>query len=69
VTLRFDDDSKGQAYIECFNALGALVHSQMTEKTAGEWQQRIEVANWPAGLYSIRVRVDGKTFGAMLAKK
>jgi hypothetical protein len=41
----------------------------MTEKTAGEWQQRIEVANWPAGLYSIRVRVDGKTFGAMLAKK
>lgn len=69
VRLQINDERSGTAIVEYFDALGKLVASNRTEKTAGEWQFTQSIAAWPAGLYQVRVRVGSTLYAGTLVKE
>jgi len=69
VRLYLDNDSRGTVLTDFFDATGKLIGNHRSEKTAGEWQVSQSVANWPTGIYQVRVRVNGILYGGTLVKE
>jgi YD repeat-containing protein len=60
--FQFSLARSGTATIRCFNVAGRLVHTATSrDYGAGEYEARVQVTNWPAGVYFYRLEAPGFT--------
>ncbi len=69
VLLNVQDNRSGAVTVDIVTASGSLVRSVNTEKSAGDWQYRLDVKDLPFGTYVAKVRIGDMLYLGKIVKQ